>query len=192
MKRIEPAPPERVADLAAQVEGWKAAKGYAPNAWLTMVRRPRVFLAFRNLHTAVMMDEGEVSRALKFMIAEAVSRASGCTYCTAHNAENASHIAGVPLEKVRALPDFEESPLISEPERAALALAAAAGSHPPRVTDDHFRALRRHYSDDAMVEIVAVISLFGWLNRWNQTLATELEDQPRRFVECELAPSERS
>jgi uncharacterized peroxidase-related enzyme len=183
MARIEPVSPERLAALAAEVQGWKVAKGYAPNAWLTMAHRPRVFLAFRNLHTAVMIDEGEVPRALKFMIAEVVSRAAGCTYCTAHNAENAVHITGVPLEKVQALGSFQSSRLFGEAERAALALAAAAGSCPPEVTDDHFTRLRRHYSEEAMAEIVAVISLFGWLNRWNQTLATQLEDQPRSFME---------
>jgi uncharacterized peroxidase-related enzyme len=183
MARIEPVPPEQLAALASEVEGWKSTKGYAPNAWLTMARRPRVFLAFRNLHTAVMMDEGEVPRALKFMIAEVVSRAAGCAYCTAHNAENAVHITGVSRGKVQALGNFQSSPLFSEAERAALALGLAAGGCPPSVTDDHFTRLRRHYSEDAMVEIVAVISLFGWLNRWNRTLATELEDQPRSFME---------
>jgi alkylhydroperoxidase family enzyme len=42
--------------------------------------------------------------------------------------------------------------------------------------------LKKHYSEDAIIEIVAVISLFGWLNRWNQTLATELEDTALPFA----------
>lgn len=164
------------------MERWKKTKGYAPNAWLTMARRPKVFLAFRDLHTAVMMDEGEVPRALKFMVAEVVSHAAGCTYCTAHNAENARNIGGIAREKVEALGEFRTSAHFSEAERAALELAAAAGSHPPAVSDEHFTRLKKHYSEDAIIEIVAVISLFGWLNRWNQTLATELEEVARPFV----------
>jgi uncharacterized peroxidase-related enzyme len=182
MARISPAtlkPSGQVADYMAR---WKKTKGYAPNAWLTMVRRPKVFLAFRDLHTAVMMDEGEVPKALKFMVAEVVSNAAGCTYCTAHNAENSAKIGGVPAEKVAALWQFQTSGHFTTAERAALALALAAGSHPPAVTDAHFTELKKHYSEDAIIEIVAVISLFGWLNRWNQTLATELEDTALPFA----------
>ena len=182
MARISPAKPEQFAQVSDYMERWKKTKGYAPNAWLTMVRRPKVFLAFRDLHTAVMMDEGEVPKALKFMVAEVVSNAAGCTYCTAHNAENSVKIGGVPAEKVAALWQFQTSGHFTTGEHAALSLALAAGSHPPAVTDAHFTELKKHYSEDAIVEIVAVISLFGWLNRWNQTLATELEDTALPFA----------
>jgi hypothetical protein len=43
-------------------------------------------------------------------------------------------------------------------------------------------ALKEHFSDKQCVEIVAVISLFGFLNRWNDTMATTLEDKPRAFA----------
>jgi uncharacterized peroxidase-related enzyme len=189
MARISPATLKPSGQVADYMERWKKTKGYAPNAWLTMVRRPKVFLAFRDLHTAVMMDEGEVPKALKFMVAEVVSNAAGCTYCTAHNAENSAKIGGVPAEKVAALWQFQTSGHFTTAERAALALALAAGSHPPAVTDAHFTELKKHYSEDAIVEIVAVISLFGWLNRWNQTLATELEDTALPFAREHLKNS---
>jgi hypothetical protein len=76
-----------------------------------------------------MMDDGEVSKALKFMVAEVVSNAAGCMYCTAHNAQNALHIGGVAPEKVEALWQFQTSPLFTMAERAALDLALAAGGH---------------------------------------------------------------
>lgn len=191
MARISPAGADQPAQVTEYMERWKKTKGYAPNAWLTMVRRPKVFLAFRDLHTAVMMDEGEVSKALKFMVAEVVSNAAGCTYCTAHNAENSVKIGHVPAEKVEALWEFRKSAHFTPAERAALELALAAGSHPPAVTDAHFTELKKYYSENAIIEIVAVISLFGWLNRWNQTLATELEDTALAFARNHLTPSGR-
>jgi len=154
-----------------------------------MVRRPGVFRAYRALHGAVMMDEGEVPKALRFMVAHVVSQACGDAYCAAHNAENAAHIAEVPLEKVEALPQFRASPLFTPAERAALELARAAGACPPAVTDAHFAELRKHYTEDAVIEIVAVIALLGWLNRWNVTLATPLETEALAFAEKHLAPS---
>jgi uncharacterized peroxidase-related enzyme len=187
MVRVSPAAPEQLAQVADVMERWQKTKGYPPNSWLTMVRRPGVFRAYRALHTAVMMDAGEVPKALKFLVAHVVSRACGDSYCAAHNAENAAHIGGVALEKVEALPRFRASPLFTPAERAALELAQAAGGCPPAVTDAHFAELRKHYSEDAVVEIVSVIALLGWLNRWNMTLATPLEREAAAFARRHLA-----
>jgi uncharacterized peroxidase-related enzyme len=189
MTRISPARPEQFAQIADHMERWKRTKGYPPNSWLSMARKPGVFRAYRDLHTAVMMDGGEVPQALKFLVACAVSAAAGDPYCAAHNAENAAHIAQVPLPKIEALARFESSALFTEGERAALALARAAGACPPRVTDGHFTELRKHFSEDAIAEIVAVISLLGWLNRWNITLATRIEDEALAFGRKHLAAS---
>src|SRR5688572_11571966 len=189
MARISPAAPGRFAEVADHMERWKKTKGYPPNSWLTMVRKPAVFRAYRNLHTAVMMEDGEVPKALKFLVAWAVSDAAGDPYCAAHNAENAAHIGSVPIAKVEALAQFRTSALYTPGERAALELARAAGASPPRVTDANFTELKKYFSEDAIVEIVAVISLLGWLNRWNITLATRLENEARAFAEKHLAPS---
>ena len=189
MMRVSPAPPERCSEVAEHMERWKKTKGYPPNSWLTMLRKPRVFRAYRDLHTAVMMEDGEVPKALKFMIAWAASAAAGDPYCAAHNAENAAHIAAVPVEKVEALPEFRTSPLFTAAERAALELASAAGSCPPAVTDGHFAGLKLHYSEDGITEIVAVIALLGWLTRWNATLATPLEPGAAAFARAHLALS---
>ena len=189
MERVSAAAPAQFAQVADIMERWKRTKGYPPNSWLTMVRRPAVFRAYRDLHTAVMMDDGALPKALKFMIAHAVSDACGDPYTAAHNAENAAHIAGVPLEKVEALPRYDASPLFTPAERAALDLARAAGASAAAITDAHFTALKAHYSEDAIVEIVSVIALAGWLNRWNVTLATPLEEQAAAFARKHLAPS---
>lgn len=186
MSRVSPAPPERFAQVTGTMERWERTKGYPPNSWLTMVRKPGMFRAYRDLHTAVMMEEGDIPRALKFMVAHVVSRACGDPYSAAHNAENAARIAGVPIEKVEALSQFQASPLFTPAERAALELALAAGGCPPAVTDAHFVELRKHYGEDAIIEIVAVIALLGWLNRWNNTLATRLEDEALVFARRHL------
>jgi hypothetical protein len=35
--------------------------------------------------------------------------------------------------------------------------------------------LKQHGSDDEIVEILGVVALFGYLNRWNDSMATMLE-----------------
>ena len=77
--------------------------------------------------------------------------------------------------------------------RPASARRSSWGAPPARprrrVTDAHFTELKKYFSEDAIVEIVAVISLLGWLNRWNITLATRLEDEALAFAREHLAPS---
>jgi uncharacterized peroxidase-related enzyme len=189
MARVSPAPPEKFAEVSDHMERWKKLKGYPPNSWLTMVHKPRVFRAYRELHTAVMIDEGELPKALKFMIAEVVSTAVGDPYCAAHNAENAVEVGGLDVRKVEALSQFETSALFSEAECAALELARAAGACPPAVTDAHFAELKKYYSDEAIVEIVAVLALLGWLNRWCMTFAVEIEERALEFAQKHLAAS---
>ena len=48
-------------------------------------------------------------------------------------------------------------------------------------------ALRAHYTEEQVLEIVAVIALFGFLNRWNDTLKTDIEAAPRAALESEHA-----
>jgi uncharacterized peroxidase-related enzyme len=190
--RVSPAATAQFAQVADVMERWRKVKGYPPNSWLTMVRSPGVFRAYRALHGAVMMDGGEVPQALKFMVAHVVSHACGDSYSAAHNAENAAHIGGVPLAKVEALPRYRSSPLFTPAERAALDLARAAGECPPAVTDAHFAELRNYFSENAIIEIVSVIALLGWLNRWNMTLATPLEREAAAFARRHLAPPDRA
>ena len=62
-----------------------------------------------------------------------------------------------------------------------------AGGQPIASTDAHYERLSEQYSDKEQVEFKAVISMFGFLNRWNDTLATSLEDIPTAVASEELA-----
>jgi alkylhydroperoxidase family enzyme len=72
---------------------------------------------------------------------------------------------------------LREGPLFSDSERAALRVAQGAAQVPNAVTDADFAELKGHYTDAQIVDI-AVISLFGFLNRFDDTMATELEASP--------------
>ena len=102
-------------------------------------------------------------------------------YCIAHTGGSSAR-AGAEDEKVAAIWEFETSDKFSEAERAALRFAQAAASVPNMATDADFEDLREHFSDYQIVEIVAVISMFGFLNRWNDTMATALEEEPIEFA----------
>lgn len=187
MTRISPAP-------AAQLEASKellamaaAAMGFEANSLKVMARQPALLQGFMGLSAVLLGPNASIDPVLRQMIAHISSAAAGCAYCQAHTAHGAEH-RGADAEKLAALWEFETSELFSEAEKAALDLALAAGSVPNQATDEHFDALRAHFSEDEIVEIVGVIALFGFLNRWNDTLATTLEDSPLAFAEAHLAP----
>jgi len=126
-----------------------------------------------------------ISDDLRSLIFLAVSYSAGCRYCQAHSVTQAID-RGVAQDKIDALLDYEESPLFSDAERAVLDLAFAAGSVPNETTDAHFIALKQHFSTQQITDIVAAIAYMGFLNRWNDTLATTLETRPKEMAAAHL------
>lgn len=90
----------------------------------------------------------------------------------------ASERFGASVERLSAIHDFEKSPHFTAKEKAALRYGQAAAKVPNAVTEAHAVELRRHWTDADIVEITAVIALFGYLNRWNDSMGTILEDKP--------------
>jgi len=152
--------------------------GLIPNSFLVLAHRPALADAAARLARVIMQEPGTTSIELRWMVGHVTSRAAACRYCSAHTAHFATELGSILPEKLDALWEFESSPLFNDAERAALRVALAAGVTPNAVTDEMFSDLRRHYSDEQAVEIVSVIALFGFFNRWNDTMANEIEQSP--------------
>jgi len=164
------------------VEG---SMGFLPTSMMTMAHWPELTQVFGGLG-ATILNSGELDAGLKQMIAFAVSNAAGCRYCQAHTA-NSAQKNNVSAEKIKAVFEFESSALFSDQEKAALRVAVHAGMVPNAVEAVHMSELSKHFSDKQVIEVVAVISLFGFLNRWNDTMATTLENSPKSFAADQLA-----
>lgn len=149
--------------------------GFVPNAFLVLARRPGIMHALRSLLQEVM--GGTVPRTTKSLVALMASYGAGCRYCQAHQATALVNL-GLPEAKLAAVAEFETSEHFDDAERAAMRLALAAGAQPNTASPAHFGALRSHFDDGEIVEIVAVIAAFGFMNRWHETMATELEAEP--------------
>lgn len=164
-------------ELADVFSVFKCVGAIIPNAVLIMQRRPKILRAYVQLSKAISDPESsEVDAGFKRLIAYVVSRAAGCCYCMTHTI-GLAHCSGIDDSKLEALWEYHSSSLYSEAECIALDVAHAAGGVPNGVTDEMFAKLRRYWNDGQIVEIVAVIAMFGFLNRWNDTLATPLEDE---------------
>jgi uncharacterized peroxidase-related enzyme len=180
MANLQPLRREDHPELEELFRLYDESMSFVPNSLFTMARRPEILRAFSELITQIWRT-GTVPRGLKPLIAIVSSTAAGCRYCQAHETVDAK-MRGVPEEKIAAIGDFERSPLYSEAERAALRFARQASVVPNEVTSESFDDLRRHWDEGEVVEILAVVGLFGFLNRWNDSMATDLEEIPAAFA----------
>lgn len=155
--------------------------GYLPNALATMARKPTSLNTLMALVGNVFRDPGRFETGFKFMLAYVASHAAGCAYSSCH-AAHAAHEAGETDDRINALADWEASEKFSPREKAALALAKAAGTLPVDVQDCHFEALQVHFDEEEIVEIAMSIAIFGWFNRWNSMMRTDLEQAPYEYV----------
>jgi alkylhydroperoxidase family enzyme len=155
--------------------------GFAPIDVLAMAHWPELLAAMQQM-VSVIYKPGVLEPALKRMIGTINSRAAGCSYCQAHRAHGAAKMAGGEEAKIAAVWEYQASPLFNDAERAALDLALVSGRQPSGATDAHFRALEKHFTRQQIMEIMGVIGLFGFLNRCNDTLATELADAPPKLA----------
>ncbi len=176
MARVDPRPNSELVHLQAQFDQTEQMMGYLPNSLPTMARVPGLVEAFGGVGRAVMGNSA-IPGPLAQMVAQVASTAAGCRYCQAHTTAHAAHM-GVSEEKLDDLWTWKTSAHFDEAERAALDLAFDAASVPNGVSNAHFAALRPHFDDDQIAGLVAIVSYFGFLNRWNDTMATDLEAEP--------------
>ncbi|MDG1446894.1 MAG: carboxymuconolactone decarboxylase family protein [Porticoccaceae bacterium] len=187
MTQISKKEQQELPALAPMLDMVEAGMGFVPNSMLTMAHWPELLGAFGGLG-ATILQTGDIEPELKQLIALVSSRASGCNYCQAHTSHSA-HRAGAAEAKIAAAFEFEQSPLFSDRERVALRFGWHAAMQPNATEPSDFAALKQFFSEREVVEIVAVVSLFGFLNRWNDTMATELEPQAVEFGNRALAES---
>jgi len=149
--------------------------GFTPNSLFTMMHRPRIAAAFLEMNQAVMENKGRISSSLKRELAYLSSSISGCRYCEAHTIRAAERY-GSSEERMLNLWEYKTHPAFSEAERAVFDLAVAASQVPNAVTDTIAENMRKHWDEGEIVEVLGVVALFGYLNRWNDSMGTEIEE----------------
>jgi alkylhydroperoxidase family enzyme len=177
MAHMSPLDKTTTPELADDFAIFEEILGFVPNSLLTMQRKPEMVRGFGVLTKAVMSKSGEVDLGFMRLIAHFASRAAGCQYCEAHSLI-AANIHGVSQEKLDKIWEFQSSDLYTPAERVALEYALAAGSVPNGVTEELMVRMKQHWSENQIVEILGAVCLYGFLNRWNDSMATELEASP--------------
>lgn len=181
MPHMQPLPFDAVPeDIQERFIHYRETRGFTPNSIQTMARRPNIVRAFMELNKVVLY-EGTVAEELKMLVSLIASQVAGCRYCQAHMA-NLSRIYSASAEKIANVWSYETSDLFTEAERAALRLAYHGAMSPAQTTAEDFAAAYEHFDEGEVVEIVASVALFGFLNRWNDSMATEIEELPAQVA----------
>ncbi len=205
METIASASDQQLKSVQFLLDSVKNNMGFVPNSLKTMAIEPAIlanfslltgilignpkkvnpFMAFwlniKNMFWSLrfIKRKDRLPLYLKNLVSHVTSNAAGCRYCQAHTI----HVAaknGVSKEKMEAVWNFENSPHFDAKEKAALHFAFAAGSTPNAVTNQHFKTLKQHFSEAQIIELGAIVALFGFLNRWNDSFATQLESEPSK------------
>ncbi|KAA3651585.1 MAG: carboxymuconolactone decarboxylase family protein [Proteobacteria bacterium] len=174
MPLIKPLDQFANAEVEQLVKFYNETLGFCPNSLLTMQHRPAIAEAFVKINKAVMANDGRVTAEQKRLVGFLTSAQSGCRYCQAHTLLAAERYGGN-AERLKNIWNFRESSLFTEAEKALFEFALAASAVPNAVDETIEKALKAHWDEGEIVEVLGVIALFGFLNRWNDSMATTLE-----------------
>ena len=162
-------------ELSKLIEFYNETLGFCPNSIKTMFIRPKIAYAFINLNKAVMENKGNLSSKIKRLIGYLASTVSGCRYCQAHTIRAAERY-GSDDKQLNEIWDFKNSTAFSKKEKVAFEFTIASSSIPNHVDEKISSKLREYWDDGEIVEMLGVISLFGFLNRWNDSMGTPIEE----------------
>lgn len=174
MPLVQPLATDENEEVAELAKFFNETLGFCPNSVLTMQRRPAIAKAFINLNMAVMANDGRVTAEQKRLIGYITSANTGCRYCEAHTILAAERYGGTD-ERLDNIWSFRDSDLYTAAEKSAFEFALAASSVPNAVNEEIDAELHKYWDDGEIVEILGVISLFGYLNRWNDSMGTTME-----------------
>lgn len=175
MPLVDPVAQAEDKELNALITFYEETLGFCPNSVLTMYHRPRIAYAFIEMNKAVMENKGRVTSALKRLIGYVCSNVAGCRYCQAHTIRAAERY-GAPDDQLKHVWEYQTHPAFTEGEKVALEFAQKSAEIPNAVDQDLAERMRQHWNPGEMVEILGVVALFGYLNRWNDSMATTIEN----------------
>lgn len=121
-----------------------------------------------------MADEAVLPKRYLEIALVVVSKLNECTYCVAHHAPRLAD-QGLAPEIVERILD-PDCPGLDEVERLVRDFAVQVTERPNMMRDAIFADLRKHFSDEQIVELTLRTALCGFFNRFNDALQIGMED----------------
>ena len=136
---------------------------------LLWARAPKVFLGVAFLYGMIDRKSSPLHPVLRSLITVRVSQLNGCRFCIDINSATLIK-RGVAPEKVEALDNWQSSRLFSEHERIALEYTEAVTLRSNAIDEDLMERLKKHFDDDAIVELTALIAFQNLSSKFNSAL----------------------
>jgi uncharacterized peroxidase-related enzyme len=146
-------------------------RGNVPNMFRTVAHRPEI-LQTMIAHMEAVLNTGTLPTSLKELVIVRTSQMNNCEYCLTSHSLLAKKL-GYNDAQIADLPRFENSDNFSEREKAALRLAERLTRNERPLDDAEIVALKVHFSEGEIVELMAASGLFNYFNRFNNLLAME-------------------
>lgn len=177
--RIEPRP-EQQTSWYLRPFFWNQRRKYGQvlDAARLWARSPKLFVAVATLYGVIDRSGSPIEPSLRSLITVRVSQINHCPFCVDLNSATLLK-RGAGWDKVVSLRDWRDSPIYSDRERSALDYAEEMTVSGPGVRDETVDALRDHFSDDAIVELTALIAFQNLSSKFNAALGVP----PQGFCE---------
>jgi len=132
-------------------------------------RTPWVFAALSLLYGALDRRRSPIEAALRSLLTVRVSQINWCAFCVDINSATGLK-RGVSAAQLAALEAFESSALFDARQKAALAYAEAMTRTDLGVNGDLMQRLKRHFDDDSIIELTALIAFQNMSSKFNAAL----------------------
>lgn len=118
---------------------------------------------------ALNRKNSPIDPQLRALVSVKVSQINHCAFCVDMNSSFVLQHGGNE-NKIKELQNVAASLMFSEQEKAALKYAETITSSSQKTDDATFNELRRHFSDDAIVELTAIIAFQNMASKFNAAL----------------------
>jgi len=140
--------------------------GSVPEWVAVMAHRPKILKEFVELFK-IIMEQGKIEPYLKWKIAYVVSNTLKCKFCVDVTIKMLKKL-GISDELLVNIKSFQDLP---EEEKEILALVKDVTLDGHLDNPQILEKLKEKLTEPQMVEIVSVIGLFNYINRFNNTFA---------------------
>ena len=132
-------------------------------------RTPRAFLAMAAMYAALDRRSSPLAAPLRALVQVRVSQINWCSFCVDLNSATCLKHS-VSGEKLLALAQFAGSDLFDEAEKTALLYAEAMTDSNQHSDTSLVARLQQHFSDDAIIELTALIAFQNMSSKFNAAL----------------------
>lgn len=151
--------------------------GRVANALRVAAHSPKVAQALLGFMIPAIREEvsGVLGVRIKALAILKTSMLNGCDYCIGHNTQ-LGRAVGFSDDQIEALEgDYLGSDLFTADEKAAIAWAECLTLRTYREKPEVMEELKKHYSDEQIVEITMVSGFFNFWNRFTDGLQVDIE-----------------